>query len=96
MNDFFQQLHQLGSFSYHSLIEGYENVGHVWEVYPEYNENELFYYGWVYEKQCDSRSHRIILKNTGDNWLSFLTPGNPEAMRVFSQAPAYVTNKKGA
>ncbi|MET1174462.1 hypothetical protein [Paenibacillus amylolyticus] len=95
MNDFYLQLQQLGSFSHHDLIEGYENLGHVWDVYPEYNNNEQFYFGWVYEKQSVSSSHRIILKNTGDNWLSFLTPCNPKAMSEFSQAAVHVLNKKG-
>ncbi|KGP81945.1 hypothetical protein P364_0114065 [Paenibacillus sp. MAEPY2] len=70
----YNQLRQIGTVSSHALLDEYEGVGHVWEVYPDQYETEEHFFGWVYESKRSL--DRIIMKDVGDGWLTFLRPGN--------------------
>lgn len=75
------------------LLDGFKNIGHVWDVFPKYKEGGYFYRSWVFEKRQGEEVIRIVLHDDGNQWCSFVCEATEEAMD--KQVELWIRQKEG-
>lgn len=78
--EFFQVLRYQGVFSWHSILDGFEKIGSIWEVFPDYENKEAYENCFVLERVESGSVTRLLMNDEGRGWMRFVCEATVHVM----------------